>query len=86
MILATKNDAIWLDIAVTPDIEGGIGPVEIGERLVLTDGVDIWYIVVHPFGEIDQEWITAYTTGENPPIEVWAEIPSNLMPLNPPTE
>jgi hypothetical protein len=77
MILATKNDALWTDVSFTPAIEGGVGPVAIGDRLVLKDEAGVlWYIAVHPFGEVDGAWLAAYTSGDNPAIVILPEIPA----------
>lgn len=76
MILATKNDALWDEIGATPDIEDGAGPVLIGTRAVYVDEQGAtWYVVAHPFAEIDGIWIVTYCSGDSPPVVILDSIP-----------
>lgn len=81
MILATKNDALWDEIGYTPAIDGGIGPIAIGDRATMIDDKgDTWYICVHSWSEVDGAWLEAYTSGENPPITIFESIPETWRP------
>lgn len=84
MILGTQNDELWQEIGYTPDLEDGIGPVAIGDRLVLADETGtLWYLVCHPFAEVDGAWLEAYTSGDNPPVVVFGDvIPEGFVPAD----
>jgi hypothetical protein len=78
MVLVFTNrasyDAIKADIVATPDIEGGIGPVLFGQPLVGADGR---CAISHPWSEVDGDWLTAYTSGENPPMQILTKLPTD---------
>lgn len=59
-ILIVPNQAILDEIAATPDIEGGIGPVMMGTPLEAKDGR---FAVCHPWNRVSIDWLTAYTKG-----------------------
>lgn len=90
MILATTNDALWDEIGATPDIEDGAGPVLIGTRAVYVDEQGAtWYVVCHPFAEVDSAWILAYCSGDNPAVVMLEAIPAKWAPVgaeSPPAE
>ena len=57
-VLLAPNQALLDEIAATPDIEGGIGPVKMGTPLVAEDGR---LAVCHPWNKVSIDWLTAYT-------------------------
>lgn len=77
MIVATKNPTLFAEIGYTPDIEGGAGPVKIGEPVRFLEGSATWYVIHHdPFTEVDYDWLSAWTQGDNPPIVLFETIPA----------
>lgn len=67
-------DAIKADIVCTPDIDGGVGPVALGEPTVAADGR---CVVSHPWSEVDGDWLAAYTSGANPAVQILDALPSD---------
>ena len=59
-VLVTPNRDILDEIFCTPDLEGGIGPVLIGDPLI---GVDGRCAVCHPWNEVSEDWLAAYVQG-----------------------
>lgn len=80
-VLVTRNPALFADIAFTPDLssDGGVGPVAIGIPLTEAVDKDPRYAVIHPFAEIDAEWVKAYCSGENPAMLVLDELPADWI-------
>jgi len=56
-ILIVPNKDILTEIACTPDLEGGIGPVLLGEPLELADGR---FACCHPWNEVTLDWLAGY--------------------------
>lgn len=85
MILGTTNPALWDEIGFTADIEDGIGPVKIGTPVTYLDPEGAtWYLVCHPFAEVDGAWLEAYTSGDNPPVVILGDtIPEGFVPAEP---
>jgi hypothetical protein len=78
-ILIFKNQAILDEIGFSPDIEGGIGPVKIGDPVKAVDGR---VAICHPFSEVDLDWFSAYTQGENPQVVIVDKLPADfVLPL-----
>jgi hypothetical protein len=75
-VLVTRNRELFNLIGWTPDIEGGVGPVAIGD-LIVEFGENPRYAAIHQFATIDEEWIRAYCSGENPEMEIFSAIPSD---------
>lgn len=78
MILIFGSQAILDDIQVTPDIEGGTGPVLIGTPVRAVDGR---VAISHPFSEVDLDWFSAYTQEENPRVVIVDKLPSDFIPI-----
>lgn len=76
VILVFKSQEILDEIGFSPDIEGGIGPVMIGTPVISQDGR---VAISHPFSEIDIDWFSAYTQGENPPVVIIDSLPSDWI-------
>lgn len=55
--LIVPTQAIADEIACTPELEGGIGPVMLGVPLILTDGR---LAFGHPWNEVTIDWLAAY--------------------------
>jgi hypothetical protein len=66
------------DVVVTPNIEGGIGPVLISQPSVAADGRRAIRHI--PWREVDLAWIQAYTHGDSPAIQFAASLPANWYP------
>lgn len=79
-VLVTRNPALFADISYTPDLsaDGGVGPVAIGIPLVEA-GENPRYAVIHPFADIDEEWVLAYCSGENPAMQILDEMPGDWV-------
>lgn len=81
-------DEILREIAATPAIEGGIGPVWVWFNPD-ADMNDISYAtdasgrcaIAHPWTEVDIAWLTAYITGDSAPL-TWQE--TRFMDVLPP--
>lgn len=76
MILIFGSQAILDEVGATPDIEGGIGPVGIGDSVKAKDGR---VAIAHPFSQIDLDWFEAYTQGENPKVLIVDELPKDFV-------
>lgn len=64
--LATAN-AVLSEIAATPDIEGGIGPVWVwydpdnpANTICYAGGSDGRKMIAHPWSDVDRAWLGAY--------------------------
>jgi hypothetical protein len=75
-VLVSRNPDLFAAIGWTPDIDGGVGPVKIGELLVEA-GETPRYACIHPFGTIDEAWIAAYCTGETPEMLILGAMPAD---------
>ena len=62
---AAAFSRIVADIEVTAAIDGGAGPVRIGTPATLPDGRRV---AVHPFAQVDADWILAYA--DDPEIQI----------------
>lgn len=78
MILIFASQATLDDITCTPDIENGIGPVMIGTPLKAVDGR---VAISHPFSEVDCDWFSAYTQGDNPAVVICDTLPGDFIPV-----
>jgi len=76
MILIFKSQAILDEIGVSPDIEGGIGPVKIGTPVTAKDGR---VAISHGFSEVDLDWLSAYTQGEKPTVFIVDKLPADFV-------
>jgi hypothetical protein len=76
MILIFGSQAILDEIGATPDIEGGIGPVGIGDLVKAVDGR---VAIAHPFSEVDLDWFSAYTQGESPMVVIVETLPADFI-------
>lgn len=56
-ILIVPTKTILNEIACTPDLEGGVGPVLIGVPLELADGR---FACCHPWNEVTIDWLAGY--------------------------
>ena len=69
-------NAIKADIVVTPDLEDGCGPVAIGEPTVeAAPGTRC--AVSYPWSDVDGDWLAAYTSGENPAVQILDALPAD---------
>jgi hypothetical protein len=76
MILIFDSQATLDEIGATPDIEGGIGPVGIGESVKAKDGR---VAIAHPFAQVDLDWFEAYTQGLNPKVLIVDRLPEDFV-------
>ena len=75
-VLVSRNPDLFAAIGWTPDLEGGVGPVKIGD-LMVEAGENPRYAVIHEFAAIDEAWIEAYCTGESPAMEILGAMPAD---------
>jgi hypothetical protein len=78
LILIFASQATLDDITCTPDIENGIGPVMIGTPVRAQDGR---VAISHPFSEVDCDWFSAYTQGDNPAVVICDTLPRDFIPV-----
>lgn len=76
-VLITSDPAILAEIASTPAIEGGMGPVAIGIPVESSDGR---YAISHPFAGVDRAWLEAYVAEEYPGTQVLDSLPKDWTP------
>ena len=74
--IVTTSLAILAEIACTPDIDGGIGPVAIGTPTESNDGR---FAVCHPFAGVDRAWLESYLAGY-PGTLVLDRLPDDWLP------
>lgn len=67
-------DAVLREIAATPDLEGGVGPVwvwydpDVTLNVVgHTEGADGRCMIAHPWSAVDRDWLEAY-------LAAWPEV------------
>ena len=52
-----KSKEIADEVVCTPDLEGGIGPVMLGDPVTAEDGRVAYN---HPWSEVSEGWLTGY--------------------------
>jgi hypothetical protein len=67
-------DAVLCEVAATPDLEGGIGPVwvwydpDVATNAVsYAEGADGRCVIAHPWSAVDRDWLEAY-------LSAWGEV------------
>ncbi len=76
MILIFGSQAILDEIAASPDIENGIGPVRIGTPVTAKDGR---VAVSHAFSDVDLDWFKGYTQKLVPPVLIVEKLPADFV-------